>query len=237
MPRTGRPTKLTSTVAVPGIGDEPERAVTCADRICELIEQHGMRAELCARDVGVDRKTVESWMAQGARAAEKHAKGELLSIMETRFRDFLLNTRAAHSRWTHRHLALLDDIAAGGLVIGKVIEKVDPTRKADGSKVAEGEPNPRPYVIERRMESAKALPDAKALQWLLERQARDDDGQRIFAPRVEVTGADGGPVEVESREARAERLASELASFQAGAEAQRALDTDRESANGQATEA
>lgn len=218
MARTGRPSKLGSHVTIPATNDEPERTISCAERICELMEAHGMRAELCARDVGVSRKTIESWMALGANAEDKRNQGHLLYPQEQRFLDFLLNTRAAHSRWTHRHLATLASIAEGGLIIGKIVEKVDPTQL---------DPQGRPLVIERKVEQAKALPDAKALTWLLERQARDDDGVRIFAQRLEVTGADGGPIEVDDRQARIDALNAEADAFLAGADAAAALEGER----------
>lgn len=62
------------------------------------------------------------------------------------------------------------------------------------------------------MKQHKALPDAAAIRWELERLARDEEGQRMFQPRVELTGADGGPVEIEevTPEEHARRMMAEL---------------------------
>lgn len=223
MARTGRPLRLVSKIAAP-TPDDPDRQLTVAELIYERMEQTGTRAELCAIACGCSRVGVQKWLRDGENACTKAAKGHLLTPNEVRLRDFVINTRMAHAKWIQSRLLLHAQIAAGGLVIGKVIEEVDPTDLDEHGK---------PKVLKRRMESSKALPSAESLRWELERLAKDVDGQRIFAPRVEVTGADGGPVEVESREDRAARLASELAAFQSGAEAQRALDGDCES-NGSA---
>lgn len=223
----GRPSKLTHKITIPADGDEPERVVTCAERIYELMEADGFRAELCARDVGTTRKTIESWMAQGARAEEKADKGHLLYPQEQRFLTFLLTTRAMHQRWIRKNMALHASVAKGGLVLGEVTEEVDPTDLDSAGK---------PKVLKRRVKSSKALPDAQRLEWQLERLATDENGKRFLSPRVEVTGADGGPVTVEDRETREARLAADLLAFQQGADAQKALDTDREYSNGQGAE-
>jgi hypothetical protein len=219
----GRPSKLASRITIPEIKDPsgtvsaPERTITCADRIYELMEARGTRAELCAREIGLERKSVESWLRHGSRAEEKRAKSLPLTPQERAYLDFLLNTRAAHQRWIHSRLEVHGQIAAGGLVIGEITETVDPTRTTEDGK---------PVVLERKVKQRKALPDTKAIEWELERLARDEEGDRMFSPRVEVTGADGGPIETESREDREERLASELRAYQQGLADQQAREAE-----------
>lgn len=219
----GRPSKLASRITIPEIRDaagaviSAERSITAADRICELMEARGTRAELCAREIGLERKTIETWLRHGARAEDKREKHQPLSPEERAYLDFLLNTRAAHQRWIHARLEMHGQIAAGGLVIGEITETVDPTRTTDDGK---------PVILERKVKQRKALPDTKAIEWELERLAHDEDGARMFQPRVELTGADGGPIETESREDREARLAAELRAYQQGLEDQRAREAE-----------
>lgn len=223
----GRPTKLHHLTAAP-TADDPKRRLTVEAYICELMEATGRRAALCGNEAGVGRRTVEGWLTAGAAAELKEDSGKLLYPDEVRLLGFLRNTRAAHARWTRTHLEALSKLAAGGLTLGKVVEKVDPTRKADGTKVAAGEANPRPFVLERKVEQSMALPSETALRFLLERQALDEDGTRVLAPRVEVTGADGEPLgQGESRDDRVRRLIGEAEALAAGAATQRELDAAR----------
>lgn len=232
MPRPRFPTKLHHLTAAPA-PDDPDRRLTVEDYIVELMDATGRRAALCANEAGVGRRTVEGWLAAGAAAETKQDAGKLLYPDEVRLLGFLRKTRAAHARWTRRNLEALEKIAAGGLTMGEVVEKVDPTRKADGTKAAAGEPNPRPFVVERKVKQSMTLPQASSLQWLLERQALDEAGQRVFAPRVEVTGADGEPLGTgETRDDRVRRLVEEAEAMAAGAAVQRQLDEQKETTGG-----
>lgn len=216
----GRPLKITTPITAPTEA-EPHRRITVADAICEEMEATGLRAELCCRSVGVSRKTIEAWMAEGARACEKHDKGHLLDRNERLRRDFLLNTRLAHARWIKVRLDLHHSIARGELVTGYVIEEIDPTKK----EVVDGKE--RPLVTKRTVRQSRTLPDVKALEWELERLARDEDGERILAARLEVTGAEGGPLEVSTDPAaRARSIAAEAEAFVRGLEEQRARDAE-----------
>lgn len=236
MPRTGRPLRLGSHVTSPQHGQpgepgyRPERTLTVAERIYELMGDNGTRAELCGVDAGVDRRTVVAWMTAGARAEEKRFKGHLLTPKEQHVYDFLLNTRAAHARWVHRNITVLSQLAAGGLVVGKIVEEVDPSLPEidplSGQPVLDRDGKPRPKVIKRRIEQQRQAPSESSLRWLLERLARDEDGQRMFAQRVEVTGADGAPLAGdEDRTAREDRLAAELLAYAEGYNARQAEES------------
>lgn len=221
MARTGRPLKLASLVDAP-TPEQPARRLTVAAFICETMEQTGLRAELCARAAGLGRRTIEMWMADGAKAETKRNQGRSLTPNEQRLYDFLRSTRAAHAAWIAEMLEVHRSIAAGGLTMSKVIQEVDPTQQ-----VAQADGTMGPKVLKRRSETSRTLPEAKALEWELERLARDEEGNRIFAPRVEVTGVDGGPVLTDDKDARADALARELEAFQRGAEAQREVDGEK----------
>lgn len=216
MARPRIPTKLWHLTVAP-TEEQPDRTLTVEAYICELMEATGRRAALCAAEAGVSRRTVEMWLSAGAKAETKDAQGKLLYPDERRLLGFLRNTRAAHARWTAENLRLHRQIAAGGLTIAEVIQEVDATRKADGTPVRDGEPNPRPFVVKTRTKSTRLLPDKRALEWELERLALDDDGNRLFAPRVEVTGAEGGPVEtIDVDQAAAAKLIAEFDAFAQG---------------------
>lgn len=215
--RKGAPSKVNHMTAAPTEAD-PHRRLRVGDYIAELMENTGRRASLCGLQAGVGRRTVDGWLKAAGEAEDKDAKGHLLTPDEVRLLEFLRQTRMAHARWASRQLDALTSIAKGGLVIGKVVEKVDPTRKADGTPMPRDAPaGTAPFVLERKVEQSRALPNEQAIRWLLERLAVDEDGQRVFAPRVEVTGADGGPVEVEDSTVRARRLLDQAEAFVQGA--------------------
>lgn len=225
-----RPSKVHHLTAAPTTAD-PARRLTVEAYICELMETTGRRAALCAAEAGVSRRTVEVWLAEGAKAEIKDLHGKLLYPAEVRLLGFLRNTRAAHSRWTAENLRLHHSIAAGGLTIAEVIQEVDPTEEVvrpDGTR--------GPKILKTRTKSTRLLPDTGALRWELERLALDDDGQRFLSPRVEVTGADGGPIEtLDVDQAAAAKLIAEFDAFAVGVEAGREREAETSTANGAGT--
>lgn len=222
MPRKmGRPTKLGQFVKVP-TPENPERRIKIGEYVCELMEANGHRVTLCADMAGIDRNTIKAWIKKGLEAESKDDKGHLLTPEDQKHLDFLIGTRAAHARWIHNRREALASLASGGLTVSEVIQEVDPTQEVlrpDGSR--------GPKVIKTRTKTSRMLPSESALRFELERLALDEDGQRIFAPRVEVTGADGGPVLTDDKDARADALARELEAFQRGAETQREVDGEK----------
>lgn len=220
----GRPTKLGQSILVP-TRENPTRKIKIGERICELIEQYGIRATMCSDMAGVTRTTIRSWLKKGEDAEIRHGKGHLLTPDDQRHLDFLIGTRTAHSNWIASKLDTHAQIAAGGLTITEVVQEVDPTEEVtrpDGSK--------GPKILKTRTKTQRLLPNATAIEWELERMAVDEDGARIFASRVEVTGEGGGPVIVDDKEERAASLARELAAFQAGADAAVQIEAERKEA-------
>lgn len=230
MARPRIPTKLWHLTVAPSDKD-PERTLTVEAYICELMETTGRRAALCAAEAGVSRRTVEMWLAAGSKAETKDQQRKLLYPDERRLLGFLRNTRAAHARWTAENLRLHRQIAAGGLTIAEVIQEVDPTEEVvrpDGTR--------GPKILKTRTKSTRLLPDKRALEWELERLALDDDGHRLFAPRVEVTGAEGGPVEtLDVDQAAAAKLIAEFDAFAVGVEAGREREAETSTVNGSGT--
>jgi hypothetical protein len=78
-----------------------------------------------------------------------------------------------------RGVALIQRVAAGGAVVKETTRRY---RDGNGQMVTE-------------TEKTFAPPDARPMQWLLERTHRQEFGR---ASQVEVTGADGGPVQVDN---------------------------------------
>lgn len=224
MPRKmGRPTKLRQLIAAP-TDDNPTRKIRIGDYVCELMTIHGTSAVTCAEHAGVARNTIKHWLRLGADAEQRDLKGRPLTPDDVLHRDFLIATRAAHAKWIHDRTMTHAQMATGGLTVTEVVQEVDPTQQVDDP---ERPGRKRPLVLKSRTKTRRMLPDAKAIEWELERLALDEDGNRMFAARVEVTGADGGPVQLEDKDARAAALAAELAAFQAGAESARELEAER----------
>lgn len=222
---TGRPSKLNHRITVAGVNPEdPPRTLTCAEFIYEHMEATGRSAHSCAALIPVDRHTIQGWLSAGTEAENHKTQGWTLNRTEQEFLDFLTRTRRAHSLWIADRNRIVASLASGGLQETKEVIKVDPTRQQDGTPM---QPGGVPFVLERKVETKRLLPDLAAVKLQLERLARDE-----WSPRIEVTGADGGPldVDVSTREQRVRETMAELDeldAFLAGA----AAATDRESAD------
>ena len=198
----GAPLALTKRIIVP-TGDGGSKRVTVAQAIVDHVEVTGLRPTLCAHAGHVTREQVSRWLVAASRYAERADRGKSLTANEQTILRFANDCAAAKARWISDRLETHRQIAAGGLTTAEVVETVDPTeRDEDG----------RPKIIARRVKTQRLLPDARAIEWELARLAKEEG----FADRVEVTGADGGPIETESREEREERIEQELLAYQQG---------------------
>ncbi len=222
----GRPLKLRSLVAVAGPDGERVRK-TVQQAICDEMEATGRSPMQCAEAVGVPRDTISQCLNDGRRLADKSLRMPAdwvpLARRDQAVLEFFRAQQAAHSRWIADKVKLHATIARGDLVVSEVVEKVDPTRRED-DPTRPGQTRPR--VIEQRVTRRRTLPDAKAIEWELERLAREEvldpeTGRlvtiRPFAPRVEVTGAEGGPIQTEDvTDERARDLLAEIDAYEAG---------------------
>lgn len=222
---TGRPCKLHHRIAAP-TDEDASRVITIAEFIPEQMAANGRSAVAQADLAGLDRVTIQAWIRKGAAAEVRKGQNKLLYPDEVRFLDFLIATRAAHSRWAATQLATHHSIANGGLSTVEVTEKVNPLVLVAGADGQE-----RPQVIERRVKTTRLLPDVKALEWELEHLARDE-----FPRRIEVTGKDGGPVEVAetSLEDRARSLMAEVDAYELGVADGREREAEVAKSNGMA---
>lgn len=189
----GRPTTIGTIVARrtdPTTGHVTK--ITAADRILELIRA-GNYFEVAAAAAGVERETAYEWRRRGARTIAALEAGKIawrdVPTADRRLVEFSDAVAEAEAEWEASANVLLEQIARGGLVAQTITVKVD----ASGS------------VLERTERTETLLPDAKVLLARL--------GQRFperYRKRVEITGADGGPLIDEDRVRRLLDVAREI---------------------------
>jgi hypothetical protein len=172
---------------IPAEGNQPERTITISERIVALLEQ-GNYLETAARSVGIHRDTLFGWLdvARNARdkAPSRRTKHENECVA---FSDAV---EAAQGQAEAKDLVLLEGIARGGLELRTEVVKQDPQGQ----------------VLAREVRTETTLPDAKVITWRLERRFPDRWGRR----RLELTGADGQPIQVELTEEQGQQMAAVL---------------------------
>jgi hypothetical protein len=201
-PATGAPLALNKRIVVP-TADGGSRRTTVLQAIVDHVEQTGVRPTLAAHAGNMTREQVARWLTAAARYAERAERGHHLTHNEQTILRFAHQCAAAKERWIASRLETHRQIAAGGLTLAEVVETVDPTQRDE---------NGQPLVLHRRVRTSRTLPDPRAIEWELTRLGKEEG----FAERTEVTGAEGGPIEVESREDREARIERELLAYQQG---------------------
>jgi transposase-like protein len=204
-PRAGAgrpPTNLRRVIATREAPDGSVVEVTIIDRVEETLRQGAMVKDAAAR-VGVAVETLRRWQATGVRVraalGERDADGNPkhdtadLSAHERNCVELANRMDAAEADTRTALLALTQQLARGGRQRVETIVKVN----AAGQE------------LERVTKTSTTEPDIRAIQWMLSHRWRDD-----FGSRVEVTGADGGPVLVDA-EPIADRLRADLAEVRA----------------------
>lgn len=173
----GPPTNLRQVIANGPNGDE-----TVIDRVESVIRHGGFMKDAAAR-VGVRIETLRNWLAIGNRCARELTQegGRRLSRMQQHERDCIdLAARVERAEADARMgmLLLVEKLAVGGFERKTTVEKV----------------NAAGQVVERTTTTAIAAPDgAMATWWLRHRHPHD-----FAVQRVELTGAGGGPIEVDA---------------------------------------
>jgi hypothetical protein len=173
------------------------RPTKLTDAITDQVAAHlrtGHYLEATAALVGVSKQTIYTWCKAGARARDKAGR---LNATEQRAVKFLDAVETAQAEALDRDLLRHAAVARGGLEVRSVIERTD----AQGN------------LVERVTKVETLAPNARALEWRMERRHPEQFGRRGV---LEVTGKDGGPLELTTVE-RAERLAEDAALFLAGA--------------------
>ncbi len=202
----GRPSVIDAQI---GTRPEDGAPITVADRILSALRA-GAYFEHAAAQAGIPKETAYGWLRTAGRI-KRDTRGkptselEGLTPHELRCCEFSDSVAEAESSWEVGALATLERLARGGLQIRKTVTKRGPaiTLDADGTTV----PGP---ILEQTETVETLAPNAQVLEWRLARRFPGRYGQR-----VEVTGADGGPLAV-SLEERADQLVGHLESYLEG---------------------
>lgn len=202
----GRPPSINRLLATRDDGTTE----TVADRIIAHV-QAGNYIEEAAGAAGVNKVTVYDWLKRGARAQAHLAAGKPkaeLSRLDRQCAEFTNAVASADAVATARDVAQTARLAQG---IERTIEtvKLVPKVAADGTPIVDAKGQPVLVEVERTTRKETAVPDGAMLRWRLERRKPHKFGR---LNRVEVTGLDGAPVQVQSidekRDVFLERLAT-----------------------------
>lgn len=169
--RTGRPTKLTDDVQ---------------ERILAAARGH-QRVEVAAELAGISRETFYNWLRLAAKAKEHLARGGKmteLTALDRRCMDFSEALRQALAQ--AEGLAVRNVINAGS----RASVETKRTRRHVGL-----DENNQPIYAEE-VTTTERPPDWRAEAWWLE-HGPTVSGQYAGRQRVELTGAEGGPLAIE----------------------------------------
>lgn len=201
MPRKGpgQPSKIDAIVSHRDDGTP----ITVFDRIVSALRV-GQYFEHATAQAGVSKETAYGWLRLAGRL-KIEAKGQLVDVAaitahEARCIEFSDAVAEAESSWEAGALATLERLARGGVKVTKTVTKRDGA--GDGAK-----------VLEVTTTEEVLAPNAQVIEWRLTRRFPGRYGQR-----VEITGADGGPL-VMSVEDRTDALASQFEAYLAGVDA------------------
>lgn len=197
----GRPSLIDATIDYRPDGTP----ITVQDRICAALRAGSYRGE-AFRSAGLNRDTGYGYLQTAARVKLRARGGPIEALRpkpsahELRCLAFSDAVEEADASWEIGALATLERLARGGIPQIKTVTKRGPDQ-------ADGSPGP---ILEKTVTEESTLPSAQVLEWRLERKFPDRYGRR-----VEITGAEGGPVAL-SIEERAADLAQVLDGYLKG---------------------
>lgn len=175
------PTNLRAVVAYRASADGGQVPLTVMDVVEETIRTGGFIKDAAAR-VGVTVHVLREWRRIGNRCLRDVLDGAKRRSQLSRHERLCceLATKMDKAEAEARVLLLgkAQRLAQGGLTRTETTER----RDASGA------------VVERTERQIELLPDSGMIQWLLSHRWRDDFGRQA----VEVSGPDGGPVQLES---------------------------------------
>ena len=162
--------------------------VTYMERIVEAVSLGGFLHDAAAR-IGVTVETLRDWRRQGNAARAQVLAGtrrrSQLSARQRQYAELAANMETAEAEARLRLLGLGQQLAQGGRQRTETtIRTIAPTGGT-------------PQLVETTERTLVAEPDARMITWLLAHRWPADFG----ATRVELTGPDGGPVNVHTEPA------------------------------------
>lgn len=185
----GRPTRIDQ---VHEIDRRTGREITIGEAITRYLQQGNYLETACAL-VTIDKSTVLAWLRDGARIHERRLAGlssRSLSKYQRLAQAFSLEVRKAMAEAEARDIQNLARLALGGIPQQTVTEKLVARTDAAGNFLRHPETDEILYdVAERTTRSSTTLPDAKVLEWRLERRFPDRWGRW---DRVDVDISGGG---------------------------------------------
>lgn len=156
------------------------------DRAVETFRLGGSQRDVADR-CGVAREVVREWIRRGTVVSSDIFAGRRLVADLTRHErkcfDFVQLTAQAEADGKVYLLGLAEQLASGGYVVETITEKVE--AQDDGTM----------RVLERTVKRAKAAPDGQMIRWRLATRWPEEFAQR---GSLELTGPDGGPVQIEA---------------------------------------
>lgn len=182
----GRPTKIDQVVA----HTEAGVPITAAERIVQLVRA-GNYVETAAAAAGVGKPTFHQWLRTAAEAHGKLHRHERTTPLERKCMAFAAAIDEAQGATEAQDVAELARLGRPMTITSRREE-----RDANGQLV-------------RVVNVSEDRPaDARVLQWRLERRFR-----RRWGPGIEVTGAEGGPIEVDASVSARDALGDVLATM------------------------
>lgn len=202
----GRPSKIDDVIRQRRTPAGDTVDVTVADAIVEALAI-GDYFEMACAAAGISRGTAYGWMRTGADLERRQHRARTAGQTpprgtrhERRCVEFSRAVEEATARWHQGMLGTLEQMARGGRTITTTSTKV----AVDAQGVE--------HVVERTTRVEALAPSVQAIEWRLARRF-----PHLYGQRVEVTGAGGGPIEVEVDERdRAAELAESLEAYLAG---------------------
>lgn len=188
---------------MPGIFDViavvDDREVTVLDRTLETLRVGGLVHDAAAR-CGIDTGTMNRWLREGARVAADVLAGRRASKdLDDHERDAMRFHHAVAQAEADGKVTLLrlsQHLAQGGIPVTTTTTKVSQGRERvlrdDGTEYLPA----LPPIEEVTTKVERTLPDSTMIRFRLERGWPDEWGR---ASRLELTGADGGPIELVDR--------------------------------------
>src|SRR5262245_30573678 len=165
-------------ITAAGVDRIPVRVI---DRVVETIQVNAFIHDAASR-AGIATETLRQWRRRGVEASADLLEGRKrrsdLDTLTKRCVELAARMEKAEAEARVLLLGAITQLARGGMEQTRTVEKVD---------ASTGD------VLERVEERRKLLPDTRAITWLLANRYPAD-----FVQRVEITGPEGGPVQVES---------------------------------------